>query len=387
MFGQQKNTAANQNSGNQNPNGQNFLDIDSMPIYTMKDDLAGTQPGLVKPSIAPLPTARTAAPTNNLPENKVASPFLSEKSSWDNKPTIETIKVATPSVPTPSPFSPPRIETIKPRTMPISPTLPAEKPSNSGSGTNWTMVAFSTVAACLIISILWFGYTIWNNNQQKQAPVADDQPAMEQPVTPAPALSDTNPNYLRISAITPQSDEVKQLLRTTAEKVRGGRFVQPVEFILTNQQNSPIAFPNFAVGAGLNISPDLMNNLTGDFKLYFYNDPNGASTSGLSKAGLVLELNNALTAKMAMTQAEPNLPDQLSPLFFTSDYRKDKNFGSSTYKNAEIRFINVVSPEELSVDYTIIGNKLIIGTTKATIRAIIDKIAPVTAPLTQQTPQ
>ena len=92
--------------------------------------------------------------------------------------------------------------------------------------------------------------------------------------------------------------------------------------------------------------------------------------------------------KNLLLAEEVNLPDQLSPLFFTTGYQKNKPFNTNTYKTLEIRFSNIISPEKLSIDYAILENKLLIGTTKATIRALIDKLAiPRQLPIPEHNPE
>ena len=89
-----------------------------------------------------------------------------------------------------------------------------------------------------------------------------------------------------------------------------------------------------------------------------------------------------------MFNEEPNLVSEISPLFLDTSFTAPKavSFNSSNYANTQIYYLNLATMQNqpLSIDYTIFNKKLIIGTSKMTLRSILDKAAtPVTMPANQ----
>jgi hypothetical protein len=124
-----------------------------------------------------------------------------------------------------------------------------------------------------------------------------------------------------------------------------------------------------------------MNNLSDKFSLFLYNDSNNV------RLGLAVDSKDTteINLKKTLTQGEAALAKNIEPLFLPSEYTiANKAYNTSYYNGAEIRYLNIISPEDLSVDYTIFQDKWIIGTTKMTLRSIIDSYAA-TADVTNTT--
>ncbi len=89
--------------------------------------------------------------------------------------------------------------------------------------------------------------------------------------------------------------------------------------------------------------------------------------------GLVLELKDPEVLSKKMREVEPYLVVDLDFMLLETFKKPLKNsFAQSAYKNGLIRYLNLISPEKLSVDYVLLKNNLIIGTTKNTSRALYD---------------
>ena len=72
---------------------------------------------------------------------------------------------------------------------------------------------------------------------------------------------------------------------------------------------------------------------------------------------------------------EPNLIQSFSPLFLEESFQdSNENFDTSQYNNLDIRYKNLIKSPNLSIDYIFFEDKLIITTSKESIRAILDKI-------------
>jgi hypothetical protein len=156
----------------------------------------------------------------------------------------------------------------------------------------------------------------------------------------------------------------------------------PVEFIVTDQQNNPLTFTDFATSFGLKFSSLVMSSLADNFSLYIYND------QGNIRLGLAVDSKNDVSTKARMFNEEPNLVSEISPLFLDTSFTAPKtvSFNSSNYANTQIYYLNLATMQNqpLSIDYTIFNKKLIIGTSKMTLRSILDKAAtPVTMPANQ----
>lgn len=85
----------------------------------------------------------------------------------------------------------------------------------------------------------------------------------------------------------------------------------------------------------------------------------------------MIPAQNSAKLKESLLPAEKTLIKSLNPLFLFQEITFDNNpFSSSSYGESSIRYKNL-SPE-LSIDYSITNDKLAIGTSKMTLRAIID---------------
>jgi hypothetical protein len=125
-----------------------------------------------------------------------------------------------------------------------------------------------------------------------------------------------------------------------------------------------------------------MSSLADNFSLYIYND------QGNIRLGLAVDSKNDVSTKARMFNEEPNLVSEISPLFLDTSFTAPKavSFNSSNYANTQIYYLNLATMQNqpLSIDYTIFNKKLIIGTSKMTLRSILDKAAtPVTMPANQ----
>jgi hypothetical protein len=257
---------------------------------------------------------------------------------------------------------------IQPLLKNVNQPLPKDNEQQKSSR---KFILFSSLSfvSLLAISAVGFYFIKIKTTAQKPSTIAEPILPIETPavIEPAPkpilTYSETAPNYLRIEDGSLIATDIKAIM----DKVAKEGYAQPVEFIVTDIQNKPLAFKDFSGLFKLKFSAGVMSSLGDNFSLYVYNDSTGPRT------GLAIELKNNLTINKALLQEEKTFANEINSLFFTTEYKTDKLFANSEHGDAKIRFQNIISPDMLSVDYSIYQKKLLIGTTKLTLRAIIDK--------------
>jgi len=379
MFGLTKNAPQNQEANKNNSPKQNQasnFDADSAPIYTMQDDLERLKnPNAPQNSSTGQQAASSQRQTGN-------SPFLgaaNENSQKFNQ--LENTSSRSKLIDTENRLSFLQASKILQKTdqanaLDYKNALSQSK-AYATSHINRRAVYFSGLAVVLLVLLSVVGYQLLNSKPEEEEPLAPEQTQpietpIEKPTQPVEipiekptrSYSETNPNYLLLEDGSLIVDKLKSIL----EKVSQEEYTTPVEFILTDKQNKPITFKSFSELLGLKLTTALLNLLGDNFSVFIYNDTTGP------KIGLAIESKNDIELVKIILVEEKSLADEINPLFFNNTYNKTKLFNSSEYGGSKIRYQNIVSPEILSVDYSIYKNKLLIGTTKLTIRAIIDKL-------------
>ena len=386
MFGlNNSNANPKTNASSADLNQKDNFNIEDLPVHTMAEDLAQIKNPTSAKNIPPVQNKSTA-PGENLTEKQKTSPFLSPENSWNERSILsEAPGTTTPQVKITTPKSAP-IEA--PKT-----TLPTKV-----DPINWKIVILFLISLVLVFALAFAGYSFWQkkaaqNNEQplpinpepetsQELPIEEEiTPTIpEQPKAPSLSFSESSPNYLPLGANSEDKEKTKDLLAQYIQKVTTEGYTNPVEFIPTDEKNAPLTFSDFSVRFGLSLSPALTSNLGDTFSLFIYND------AVVSRVGLVIDSKDEKTLNQTLIQEEKNLADEISSLFFIDSYSKDKPFYDNEYKNVKIRYQNIISPENLSVDYAIYKNKLLIGTTKMTMYALIDHLDqmsnPVTPPIT-----
>ena len=390
MFGLTKNTPQNReanknNSQKQNP-ASNF-DSNSAPIHTMQDDLERLKnPNATQNDSANQPAASSQRQISNSPflgtanENSQKFNQLENTSSRskliDKENRLSFLQAS---------------ETLRKADQASALNYKdalAKSKAYATSHINRRFIYFSSLTVLLLVLLSVVGYRSLNSKpEEEEEPIVPEQPQpIETPIEkPTPPIeipvekpiytySETNPNYLLLE----DGNLIVDKLKSTLGKVSQEGYATPIEFIITDTQNKPITFKSFSGLLGLKLTPALLDLLGDNFSLFIYNDTTGP------KIGLAIESKNNIELAKIIPREEKTLADEINPLFFNNTYNKTKLFNSSEYGEAKIRYQNIVSPEILSVDYSIYKNKLLIGTTKLTIRAIIDKLSGIKREVLQE---
>ncbi len=186
---------------------------------------------------------------------------------------------------------------------------------------------------------------------------------------PVPVLpfSLTGPNYLSIDteAVTPASFQT--LLAEKKQILLNAGIIQPVEFLLTDKNNNPVAFSRVAYLMNIELSPAFLATIAESFSLFLYND------QGRVMSGLALTFGTVEGPTLFAKEKEGLFPYAFrSFLYEGMAVPRDVVFRSGVYKEQPVRYVNIDDTTQTSFDYALRGTTWMIGTTKETLRAILD---------------
>lgn len=205
------------------------------------------------------------------------------------------------------------------------------------------------------------------------APAASIPIQEELPVPSENMFSLSMPNYIQID---PESDVatpdgIFMKLADTAGKVRAMNTSDPVEFLIRDMNNNPIAFSRFAYLSKLGIPEDALSLIDESFSIYLV--PDGKDI----RFGLALEMKDAEKLMPIVVAGEPSLPSWFGRLLYEPSSRVPAvvSFRSGTYGTIATKFAAVDEARNYSFDYAFIGKKWVIGTSKESFRAALGKIA------------
>lgn len=179
------------------------------------------------------------------------------------------------------------------------------------------------------------------------------------------------PNYLSIDIETATANDLRTLLNDRFSKMTENNVTQPVEFIVTDQNNNPVAFSRLAYVANLEIEPNLLSFINEGFSIFVYND------AGQMRLGFFLTSKNTTALGENVIKEEAVLPYGFRTLLYDANTATPRRvtFRQGTYNTQVVRFVNIDGDKNFSFDYMVRGNEWLIGSSKNTLRAMIDKYA------------
>lgn len=128
---------------------------------------------------------------------------------------------------------------------------------------------------------------------------------------------------------------------------------------------------NLVSALGIIISEDVYNNFVSseNYTLFSYKQEQG------NRLGLVIALKNNKDIFSGFNVWEKTMADDLKPLLLREDIGQPASqvFQDNVYQDVSIRYLNFPKPD-LSIDYAVIGNKLIITSSRASMYAAIDAL-------------
>jgi len=237
----------------------------------------------------------------------------------------------------------------------------------------WGKLVFISIIIFTVLIFAALGY-YWMLTRETESQI--EKPPVQQPTIekttfqPSNYISPDKPNPLNIDINNFSPLQAKETLNKTAQKVVTTGYSSAVEFVIKDSENTDINFIKFADKIGIKLPSGILETLDTKFSFYIYND------QGISHFGLAINIKDAGKLNDLLASEHSNLPSDFSSIFPESiPSLSIINTGKSSYGGAEIRFVNIHQPDgKYSVDYSIYKEKLLIGTSKMTIRGIIDYI-------------
>jgi hypothetical protein len=106
-----------------------------------------------------------------------------------------------------------------------------------------------------------------------------------------------------------------------------------------------------------------------NYTLFFYSQPEG------NRLGLVIDMTESSSLVQGLRDWERTIIIDLKPLLLTDKVPTafTEDFQDNTYQDMAVRYINFPSPD-LSIDYALVADKLVITTSRESMYAVIDAL-------------
>lgn len=243
----------------------------------------------------------------------------------------------------------------------------------TGEKARWILLG--SVLVIILLSI--GGWYIWQKIADKpsipgelaNSPLA---PAPEQstPIEPSvPKYQSDQPNILSFDTETVTPEEIKSALLQAGQGIRKDKLSGAVEFLVRDQKLNPLALSRFAYLAKLELPAGILEALDEPFSIYI------AIDGDRPRAVLLAYIKNQEAFSLELEKNENLLPPALDPLYLdmTTAPKRNLSFRDGMYLERPVRFTNVDAALGLSVDYAVRGKQWIVGTSKNSLRAVLDK--------------
>jgi hypothetical protein len=244
--------------------------------------------------------------------------------------------------------------------------------SSSAKKVIWTIV----VVTIIVLSLLG-GYYFWisresttdtGNKTQEKAVEKTEEKKVE--IESVPKYSVDKPNYLSIGTEDQSYETFKNLAAKTSLELKNLGINKPVEFIITDSKNNPINFSQFNAIIKMALPSKLLESFGEKYSVFISNE------SGIFQIGLSVDVPDKAKILPLMKNEEIKLLGELSPLFLGNIKLPEGKilFKDNVYKGINIRYFNLTENGSSAIDYALVGNQLIVGTSKNSTWAIIDKL-------------
>jgi len=349
-----------QNNNMENDSGEPMNALPEYKIRTMKDDLSGTSPAPISPvePIAPI----------NLPITKEESIEFKPEIRKAPLPSIEELAIEAPPKPSapvkpPLPILPPPAQKIE--AAPIyrgepSPRGEASHPEASGREKRGKSKFFIILIIIIIIAIAIAAFFYWQGTKPEPAP--NQSPQNEEPQTPQSLIPVEKTKIISIKNNIPLPT---YLINQTKLEQAAGTF----KSIIPQKEDKKLSLNELTGELGIVIYPYVLSELKDNYSLFLYGQDNK------KRLGLIIEINNPDTIKEQLRFWEITMVDDMKNLFLEDKPGNPitKTFQDNIYNGISIRYINFPNPD-LTIDYAIKNNLLILCTSKELMYKIIDRI-------------
>ncbi|NTW13651.1 MAG: hypothetical protein HGA31_01315 [Candidatus Moranbacteria bacterium] len=249
------------------------------------------------------------------------------------------------------------------------------------SGKSWILLASALALIALVAGaaayVFIFSRTGGNENQTpvvgpNQADTEQSAQSIQSTESETIPFTQGMPNYLSIDieseASTPEG--ILKLLSDTDASVMKAKPSFPVEFIIRDANNNPVAFARFAYLLGLKIPLETLTSLDEGFSLFFVFDGNAA------RRVVVIDVRQGKDVSKDMKDGETSLVSWFGTMLYPTavSISSGTSFQSGSYGKLTTRFINIDSADDTSFDYAIMDDALVIGTSKDAFRSVLGTI-------------
>lgn len=218
-------------------------------------------------------------------------------------------------------------------------------------------------------------YYFWMTRVNQSETVVE--PAVEQPIQatqPEPEeveLNSSATNFVSVSFGASSQDLISAILNAK-EKVKETGELSPFKFQVIDENKEPIGFAKFSQLLNITLPQPITSQLLEDFYLYIKAEGDTAAFGFTTKFN-----NQAETLKNSLSNEEVNLLGHLKTFLSLSatppESISDK-FETNNYNGVQIRYVNLPTPEKLTIDYAVSGSDLIIATNKSLMLDLVDKL-------------
>ncbi|MCA9364734.1 MAG: hypothetical protein KC736_02475 [Candidatus Moranbacteria bacterium] len=307
----------------------------------------------------PQPTT-TAGPTPKM--EKVSAllpedvPAVGSLSFSDNKPQ-QPVGVAQKATPTTS-------------DTPIR-NNPAQTPSSS----LFPRILLGTLVLIIILAAGAGGYYFWTTRYADTPAVVDipDTTPSIDDLDPIDVVDTTEPdtNILTIYTETATSESILSDLIRLDENISSGEVGEISVF--DGENNSPLSFSIFSFLSAISLPSEVFPYTDERFSLYSVSDSQGVLHHGFS-----VDVTDPELASASLLASEDSLVGGILPLYGTNPPTVlEQTFSDGLYNDVSIRYTNFSEDGALSLDYAFVGNRLVVATSKESMRLIIDHILSV----------
>jgi hypothetical protein len=352
------------------------ISADMFEVHTMKKDIEGLANVAEPPNSSP--TRDSSAPRDkkdnihkNVPQHPSANPFLENGEERDGSLRERSTFGAR---------KPDKIDSEKINYSPADIAPKSQKtnvpPVKKKNSVLMSMIIFVIVFLC---GVAGFGFYLWQKNAESDITIAPDEDTTimtnDELLSDAPVAEEvyltTVPNYFSFDVESPDAQtQITTELNMIEQKLGTSDIDVPVSFVVTDQNDYPVSFHVFALSTGMKVPTAVSAALEEGFEVYAYNDQlNGV------RFAFAIDVKNINGLQEALAGSESELPQAFNIVLDNMDTTPSAmTFKDSTYNTHPIRYVNLDPQESYSIDYTITNQKFVIGTSKETLRAVLDLI-------------
>ena len=214
----------------------------------------------------------------------------------------------------------------------------------------------------------WSGIMSYVEEDIEKSKILIDKTVGEDVPPPKPVFSEKT-NFLVVKTGELTKDGIKNLINNKFVEMKDYQGDQ-LEFLMVDEKNAPVKFENFVNAFGMVLDRKILDNANGNFSIFL------SQKDGINRMGLAINVKEKDLILRTLSESEPILSQNLKPILLDSEASTSVEdvFGDSAYKDIKIRYSNLSSQTDLSIDYFTVGNYLIFATSKDSGRLIIDRM-------------